>query len=98
MPTYGYECTACSDKFEIMQSIKDNPLSICEKCGGALRKLIYPIGIAFKGSGVYVNDYAAKSNGSGSGAKSGHSRTPADSAKSESSPEPKSETKTESKA
>ena len=61
MPTYGYECTACGDKFETQQSIKDNPLTICEKCGGALKKLIYPIGIAFKGSGFYVNDYAPKS-------------------------------------
>jgi len=90
MPTYGYECTACSDKFEILQSIKDAALSTCEKCGGALKKLIYPIGIAFKGSGFYVNDYAAKP--AGAVAKSG-SET-----KSESSTEAKAETKTETKS
>ena len=58
MPTYGYECKACEDQFEIFQSIKDDALSTCEKCGGNLRKRIYPVGISFKGSGFYVNDYA----------------------------------------
>ena len=58
MPTYGYECKACEDQFEIFQSIKDDALTTCEKCGGSLRKRIYPVGIAFKGSGFYVNDYA----------------------------------------
>jgi putative FmdB family regulatory protein len=64
MPTYGYECTACEDQFEIFQSIKDDALTTCEKCGGLLRKRIYPVGIAFKGSGFYVNDYAKSSGGS----------------------------------
>src|SRR5690242_5098635 len=58
MPTYGYECTDCDHEFEVFQSIKDNPLTTCEACGGALRKRIYPVGIAFKGPGFYVNDYA----------------------------------------
>ncbi len=60
MPTYGYECLGCHAQFEIMQSIKDAPLTTCETCGGPLRKRIYPVGIAFKGSGFYVNDYAPK--------------------------------------
>jgi putative FmdB family regulatory protein len=58
MPTYGYECTACKHDFEIFQSIKDAVLTTCEKCGGVLRKRIYPVGIAFKGPGFYVNDYS----------------------------------------
>ena len=61
MPTYGYECLGCHAQFETMQSIKDDPLTTCETCGGALRKRVYPVGIAFKGSGFYVNDYAPKS-------------------------------------
>jgi putative FmdB family regulatory protein len=61
MPTYGYECLSCHDQFEVFQSIKDAPMATCEKCGGTLRKRIYPVGIAFKGSGFFVNDYAAKS-------------------------------------
>lgn len=61
MPTYGYECLNCQAHFEVMQSIKDGPLTTCETCGGTLRKRVYPVGIAFKGSGFYVNDYAPKS-------------------------------------
>ena len=60
MPTYGYECLSCDNQFEIFQSIKDDPLKTCESCGGTLRKRVYPVGIAFKGSGFYVNDYAPK--------------------------------------
>lgn len=61
MPTYGYECLGCKAQFETVQSIKDAPLTTCKTCGGALRKRIYPVGIAFKGEGFYVNDYAPKS-------------------------------------
>lgn len=60
MPTYGYECNDCKNAFETIQSIKDAPLTVCESCGGSLRKKIYPVGIAFKGAGFYVNDYADK--------------------------------------
>ncbi len=79
MPTYGYECLACHDQIEVFQSIKDAPLTVCEACGGALRKRIYPVGIAFKGSGFYVNDYAAKPAASGAPA----SETKSDAAPSE---------------
>jgi len=60
MPTYGYECLGCHAQFETVQSIKADPLTTCETCGGTLRKRIYPVGIAFKGDGFYVNDYAPK--------------------------------------
>ena len=62
MPTYGYECTGCADHFEVVQRITENPLTKCEHCGGVLKKRIYPVGISFKGSGFYVNDYAGKSS------------------------------------
>jgi len=68
MPTYGYECLSCDNEFETFQSIKDDALTLCDSCGGALRKRVYPVGIAFKGSGFYVNDYAPKSGGSSNGA------------------------------
>jgi putative FmdB family regulatory protein len=93
MPTYGYECTACTDQFEIVQSVKDNPLTLCEKCGGNLRKLIYPIGIAFKGAGFYVNDYAAKPVSSTSGTTDSKPETSAPAAT-----EAKTETKSEAKS
>ena len=58
MPTYGYQCTQCDNAFETVQKITDDPLTTCDVCGGPLRKKIFPVGIAFKGSGFYVNDYA----------------------------------------
>lgn len=57
MPTYGYQCTRCKDTFEIIQRITDEPLTECEKCKGELKKLLYPVGIVFKGSGFHINDY-----------------------------------------
>ncbi len=104
MPTYGYECTACAHHFEVFQSIKDDPLTTCEQCGGTLRKRIYPVGIAFKGSGFYVNDYTrksegGKSEGSNGDTPGGDSKT-TDGKSSEASPakaEPKNEAKAETK-
>jgi putative FmdB family regulatory protein len=60
MPTYGYQCTACGNGFEVVQKMSDAALTTCDLCGGELRKKIFPVGIAFKGSGFYVNDYANK--------------------------------------
>ncbi len=100
MPTYGYECLSCDNQFEVFQSIKDDALTTCETCGGTLRKRIYPVGISFKGSGFYVNDYAPKSSGgaeSSAPAPSSEAATPATGgeAKSETKSEAKAETKPE---
>ena len=71
MPTYDYECQECKHRFEIFQSMKDDPIEKCSKCGGKVKKLIGAgAGIIFKGSGFYVNDYK-KSGSSGSKKKSG---------------------------
>lgn len=68
MPTYDYVCTSCNDKFEIFQSIKDEPVKTCSKCGGEVKRLIGSgAGIIFKGSGFYVTDY--KNNGNGKSTK-----------------------------
>ena len=111
MPTYGYECLSCDNQFEIFQSIKDDPLKVCDSCGGVLRKRIYPVGISFKGSGFYVNDYAPKSGGSSAPADAGKVDAPkaevsgetksdapkAEPAKTEAKPETKTESKPEAK-
>ena len=57
MPTYVYECSACEKVFEIEQRITEDPLKDCQ-CGsnGTVKRIIQPFGIAFKGSGFYVND------------------------------------------
>lgn len=100
MPTYGYECSVCKDKFEVIQKITEDALTVHEGCGGTLRRLLYPVGIVFKGSGFHVNDYARKS--SGEGTESGDAKPEAKTdvkaeAKTESKPESKTESTTESK-
>ena len=67
MPIYGYHCDECGHELEIFQSMSDAPLKNCPVCGGSLRKLLYPVGVQFKGSGFYTTDYR---NGSRSGSKS----------------------------
>jgi len=63
MPTYNYRCKTCGD-FEYSQSIKDNPLTTCPKCGGhEIKRLISNnVGIIFKGSGFYITDSRNSSN------------------------------------
>ena len=35
----------------------DEPLTLCTECGGHIRRVIYPAGIVFKGSGFYKTDH-----------------------------------------
>lgn len=62
MPTYVYECKTCEKVFEVEQRMVEDALTDCD-CGakGALRRIIQPVGIAFKGSGFYVNDSSSSS-------------------------------------
>ncbi|MDO3635370.1 FmdB family zinc ribbon protein [Mycolicibacterium arseniciresistens] len=68
MPTYSYACTACDNKFDVVQAFSDDALSQCPKCDGRLRKLFGKVGVVFKGSGFYRTDSreAAKSTSNGS--------------------------------
>lgn len=57
MPTYSYACQNCGHAFDIRQSFSDDALTVCPECGEPrLRKVIHPVGIAFKGSGFYKTD------------------------------------------
>ncbi|MEP0859938.1 MAG: zinc ribbon domain-containing protein [Ignavibacterium sp.] len=68
MPTYDYKCSVCNYTFEYFQSMKDQPLTTCPKCGGQLKRLIGPgAGPIFKGNGFYQTDYKNNSNNSNSG-------------------------------
>ncbi len=96
MPTYGYECLSCDNQFETFQSIKADALTTCGECGGSLRKRIYPVGISFKGSGFYVNDYAAKPSG-GESSSSEQAKTETKMETKGDMPEAKAEPKAESK-
>jgi putative FmdB family regulatory protein len=60
MPTYEYVCKSCGHLFEIVQSMRDDPLTECPECGGELRKVFAPPAIAFKGTGFYATDHGKK--------------------------------------
>src|SRR3954468_22532258 len=92
MPTYEYRCKNCGEHIEIVQSFKDDPLTVCPQCEGELRKVFSPIGISFKGSGFYKTD-----NRSG-GKKSGDSSSTGKESKSDSKSESKGDSKSESKS
>jgi predicted nucleic acid-binding Zn ribbon protein len=66
---------------------EDGP-SVCEVCGGQLRRVLYPTGIIFKGSGFYSTD-SRSGTGSGSSA-SGPSKPSTDGASSADSTSPSS--------
>ncbi|MEJ3405091.1 FmdB family zinc ribbon protein [Rathayibacter sp. YIM 133350] len=75
MPTYSYRCTACDNAFDIVQSFSDDSLSICEVCGGKLRKVFSAIGVTFNGSGFYRTDSRAGSSSGGAGSVTGSSES-----------------------
>jgi len=56
MPLYEYQCESCGIVFERLQHFKDEPLKECPECGGAVRRVIQPVGIIFRGSGFYITD------------------------------------------
>ena len=56
MPVYDYECNLCNFRFEERQRFDEEPLAICPKCQGKLRRIIHPTPVLFKGSGFYVTD------------------------------------------
>jgi putative FmdB family regulatory protein len=92
MPTYEYLCQSCGHRFEAWQRITDDPLTECPNCSGHIRRVLFPAGIVFKGSGFYKTDSrgSASSAAATSGESNGKGETP-----SESSPAAKaSETKT----
>jgi putative FmdB family regulatory protein len=76
VPIYEYLCQDCSYKFELKQSITEDPVATCSKCGKSVSRIISPPAIMFKGNGWYVTDYSDKmkpptgdSNDSPAGAK-----------------------------
>jgi putative FmdB family regulatory protein len=70
MPTYEYSCEKCGGTFEMVQSMRDEPLRECprelcrqKKWGhGKVKRLIGTgAGLIFKGSGFYITDYRSDS-------------------------------------
>jgi len=99
MPIYEYKCKDCGEHFEKRQSVSEEPLKTCEKCGGSLEKQWSLSGFQFKGAGWYVTDYAknsGKDSGGktekGSGGESTEKSGDASKTKSDSTPAPKDAT------
>ena len=70
MPLYEYKCDGCGEVFELIQRFSDQPLTVHEKCGGPLQKLISVSALKFKGSGWYINDYAKAGSGAAANGES----------------------------
>ncbi len=67
MPVYTYRCSSCGTRFEQHQSFDDAPLVTCPKCKKkALKKVITPTKVIFKGSGFYATDNKSSSGGNSS--------------------------------
>jgi putative FmdB family regulatory protein len=82
LPIYTYACHGCDAEIERRQSFSDAPLTVCESCGGQLRRVLHPVGIIFKGSGFHNTDYKKSSNGAKNGsAEDGKSETKASDSK-----------------
>jgi len=67
MPTYVYECKDCGHQFETVQKMTEEPLKECPKCKGKVARVLFPVGIVFKGSGFHINDYPSSGTTSTSG-------------------------------
>jgi len=57
MPTYEYQCKSCEHRFEVWQKMTDDALTTCPECKGSIRRVLFPAGIVFKGSGFYKTDH-----------------------------------------
>lgn len=67
MPIYVYKNLTTGERFEIKQRITEPPLEEHPETGDPVKRLVQPVGIAFKGSGFYATD-SRKSSGTGASA------------------------------
>lgn len=71
MPTYVYQCSSCGERFEAWQKITDDPIDMCPTCGQPVHRVLFPVGLVFKGGGFYKTD----SRGAASAAVEGSDKT-----------------------
>lgn len=72
----------CEKRFEVFQSMNDEPLNNCPDCNGEVKRLIGAgAGAIFKGSGFYHTDY--KNSSKPSDAKIPEKNKPVEKASSE---------------
>ena len=75
VPTYEYECPRCPRVFEVRQRISEPALTVCEICGGPIRRLLAPAPFILKGGGWYVTDYPSESRKKALSSESGEKST-----------------------
>jgi len=56
MPIHIYKCSSCGVILEKLESYRDENLTVCNVCGGELKKQITIPAVHFKGNGFYIND------------------------------------------
>lgn len=59
--TYEYACAACAHEWEAEQSIREDPIKKCPKCGKlqAKRQISRGAGFILKGGGWYADGYGS---------------------------------------
>ncbi len=77
MPTYEYKCRGCGATVERWQRFDEGPLTVCPSCGGELRRVFFPAGIIFKGSGWYCTDSRPQSRSESESSSSSNKTEPA---------------------
>jgi putative FmdB family regulatory protein len=95
VPFYEYRCEK-GHTFEVRQSMTDDPVSECEKCGRPVQRVFHPVAVHFKGSGFYNTDYGRKGSKAAAAAEKGSSSE--SKSESKSSESKASDSKSESKA
>ena len=96
MPVYVYRNLNTGETFEIEQRISESALTEHPETGEPVKRLVQPVGIAFKGSGFYVTDSRKPAEGS-SKASNGDAKADKGETKSETKADTKTETKAETK-
>lgn len=77
MPTYVYQCSSCGERFEAWQKITDDPIDICPTCGQPVHRVVFPVGLVFKGGGFYKTDSRGASSATVEGSDKTASNEPA---------------------
>jgi putative FmdB family regulatory protein len=98
MPRYDYRCEQCGETFEVKQKFSDEPLTVHEKCGGKLERLISAPALQFKGTGWYVTDYGRNHSTSSSGSNGKSEAKPDAKSETGTKPDTKAESKSDSKS
>src|SRR4029450_417120 len=65
MPIYEYRCEN-GHTFEVIQSMSDDPVEACQRCGAQVERVFHPVAVHFKGSGFYSTDYKSKTKAASS--------------------------------